>query len=110
MTHGSRFAKFSLLFGLVAIVLASAVQAIWWAFLVPIYQSPDEPAHLDYALGIHAHGGLLLAQNSSFFSLPVDAHPYTEYLRQRCCLAQVVFNPGAKMPPDYGSASFFAAL
>jgi len=83
--------------------MAAAAQAVWWVFLVPIYQSPDEPAHLDYALGIHARGTLLFAQYTTFANLPTDAHPYTEYLRTRSSLPQVAFNPGAKMPPGYGT-------
>ncbi len=107
---GSRFARTWPFLALLAIVMASTAQAVWWVFLVPIYQSPDEPAHLDYALGIHANKGLLLAQNTTFQRLPTDAHPYTEYLRVRSGLVQVAFNPGAKMPPGYGTPEFFEAL
>lgn len=98
------------LFALLAIVSASAAQAVWWVFLVPIYQSPDEPAHLDYALGIHANHGLIFAQYTSFGQLPTDAHPYTEYLRKRTGLPEVAFNPGAKMPFGYGTPAFFESL
>jgi hypothetical protein len=110
MALGSRQAKAWPLLALAAIVIASAAQAVWWVFLVPIYQSPDEPAHLDYALAIHAHGGLIFAQNATFKSLPADAHTYTGYLRARSNLQHVAFNPGAKMPPEYGTPEFFEAL
>jgi hypothetical protein len=95
---------------LLAIVAASAAQAVWWVFLVPIYQSPDEPAHLDYALALHAHRGLLLARHAKFTQLPTDAHSYTPYLRERAAQGQVTFNYGAKMPPDYGTSAYFEAL
>lgn len=93
-----------------AVIAASAAQAVWWVFLVPIYESPDEPAHLDYALGIHANKGLLIARHTTFKDLPVDAHPYTPYLRKRSGVDQIAFNSHAKVPLDYGKPGYFAAL
>src|SRR5262249_58979835 len=51
----TRRRAFGLLLGL---VLAAAGLCLRWVFIVPIYQSPDEPAHLDYALAIYHNGGL----------------------------------------------------
>lgn len=95
---------------LAAVIAVAAVQATLWVFLVPIYQSPDEPAHLDYALALRAHGGLILARHTKFKELPVDAHPYTQHLRNRSGLNAIAFNPSSKVSPDYGTPEFFAAL
>jgi 4-amino-4-deoxy-L-arabinose transferase-like glycosyltransferase len=91
-------------------VLLSAAQALRWVFLVPIYQAPDEPVHLDYALAIRAHGGPFRLQNTSLEQLPRHAHPYTDYLVERTCAATIRFNPPAKVPPEYGTKAFYAAL
>jgi|GEM_PF-6893956 len=40
------------LFGSALILLAGALSA-FWAFAVPIFQGPDEPAHFDYAISIY---------------------------------------------------------
>ena len=34
--------------GLALILAAATLRSLHWVFLVPIYQSPDEPAHLAY--------------------------------------------------------------
>jgi hypothetical protein len=93
-----------------AVVLAAAGQTLLWVFLVPIYQAPDEPEHLDYALAINARRGLFLAQNTTFRDLPGAVHPYTFYLGRRARTAEVAFNPSAKMPAGYGTRAFYAAL
>src|SRR5262249_14985163 len=35
---------------------------------------------------------------------------FTAYLHRRTAMEQVAFHPGARMPPGYGSAAFFADL
>jgi hypothetical protein len=106
----SRFHSLGIGIALTAIIALSAAQAAWWAFLVPIYQSPDEPAHLDYALTIHANKSLLYARNTDFKRLPPHAHPYTDYLLDKSGGRGVMFHPGVKMPADYGTPEFFAAI
>ena len=110
MTDGSFASARSAAFGLAGIVAAACGVSLIWVFTVPIYQSPDEPAHLDYALAIYAHGGPFLAQNTLFERLPPAVHPYTAYLQERTCAYEISFSPGAKMAPGYGTAEFFAAL
>ncbi len=97
-------------FALAAIVAAACGVSLIWVFTVPIYQSPDEPAHLDYALAIYDHGGPFLAQNTSFERLPPAVHPYTAYLQERTRAFEISFSPGAKVEPGYGTAKYFAAL
>jgi 4-amino-4-deoxy-L-arabinose transferase-like glycosyltransferase len=104
---------------LAAIVLGAAALAVRWVFLVPIYQSPDEPLHLDYALCLHAHGGLFRAadspaprrNNSGENVFTHDyLHPYTNYLMERSGAGPIVFNVPAKVAPDYGTDTFFERL
>jgi hypothetical protein len=96
------------------IVLGAAAVALRWVFLVPIFQSPDEPHHLDYALEVHRHGGLF--RGSGAPKAPPGAvaegavHPYTNYLAKRTNTRETVFNPPCKMPPEYGSQAFYSAL
>jgi hypothetical protein len=96
--------------GLAAIVAAACGVSLIWVFTVPIYQSPDEPAHLDYALTIYSHGCPFLAQNTSFDRLPPVVHPFTAYLQRRTAAFEISFSPGAKVEPGYGTADYFAAL
>lgn len=95
---------------LVLIVLASTALALTWVFRVPIYQNPDEPMNLDYALAINRHHGLFVVHGASFETLPVSVHPYTDYLAARTETNRVAFRPDAKMPPDYGTAGYFDAI
>ena len=96
--------------GLAGIVAAACGVSLIWVFVVPIYQSPDESAHFDYALAIYAHGRPFLAQHTSFERLPETAHPYTAYLEKRTRALEISFSPGAKVEPGYGTAKYFAAL
>ena len=95
---------------LAVVILSAAALALVWVFLVPIYQAPDEPMNLDYALAINAHGGLFRPASASFDSLPSSVHPHTAYLEQRCRTGAVAFHPTVKMPPEYGTWSGFVAL
>lgn len=104
-------------------VAASAAVSLVWVFLVPIYQGPDEPVHLDYALCLYENGGLFRANDVAVARRIMEApryrgypyifyllHPYSLYLVDRTELATVHFNAAAKMPPGYGTADYFAAL
>lgn len=99
---------------LVVVLGCAACQALAWVFLVPIYQSPDEPAHLDYALCICERGGLVRPEEVP--AVPYDngwltcGHPYTRYLLDWADTRTVAFNAVVKVPPEYGSRAYFAAL
>lgn len=108
---------------LAGVIAASAAVSLAWVFLVPIYQSPDEPVHLDYALCLYEHGGLFRANDVAAAQRVMEAprfrgrpyifyllHPYSLYLADRTELATVHFNAAARMPPGYGTAAYFAEL
>ena len=94
-----------------AVTAGAALLALRWAFLVPLYQAPDEPEHLDYALCLMERGGLFHAEpprpgeRAGWF-----VHPWTFYLIQRTHLLDVAFHPEHRMPPDYGTTAFFDAV
>lgn len=101
------------------IVLGSSGLAALWAFTVPVFQAPDEPLHLDYALAIQQHGGLFHPQaleparnNNGYENIFTHdyVHPYTRYLLERTSAGTIAFNPAAKVAPDYGSPEFMRAL
>src|SRR5437879_4920364 len=65
--------------GLAVVVAAAAGLALVWVFLVPIYQAPDEPQHLDYALAINTHRGLFQVHGKKYYDFPGVVHPYSVY-------------------------------
>src|SRR4051812_20153594 len=93
-----------------AVVLSAAGLALYWVFLVPIYQAPDEPMNLDYALAIHAHRGLFCVHYTTYEALPTSVHPHTPYLVDCCRSGAVAFRPEARMPADYGTWEWFARV
>jgi hypothetical protein len=110
MTGRSWWEKRRVAFGLGAIVLGAAALALAWVFLVPIYQSPDEHQHLDYALCIRDRGGLFTAEAVPPGIPCYIIHPESLYLISRVDLNTVAFNPDAKVAPDYGTRDFFRAI
>ena len=100
---------------LAGIVLGSGLISLKWVFLVPVYQAPDEPVHLDYALCLMEHGTLFRASDVSAIRIERQfnfylLHPYTHFLMDRCECASITFNDAAKVPPGYGTPEFFQAL
>jgi hypothetical protein len=106
-----------------AIVLGAVGLSLRWVFLVPIYQSPDEPQHLDYALCLLEHGGLYQARDLSAVERdPALVNPYgvpylcyflhshTRYLADRSEHFAICQNHVVKVPPQYGTRGFFANL
>src|SRR5262245_18537831 len=82
------------------IAAGAAALSLTWVYLVPIYQSPDEPVHLDYALCLLEHGGLFRASDVSAIRTNRDynfylLHPYSHYLLDRCECATVTYNDQA---------------
>jgi len=44
-------------------VLGACLVALYWVFLVPIYQSPDEIVLIDYIFSVHQAGHLFTARD-----------------------------------------------
>ena len=109
MTTSGWWRKAAPLFLLALIVAGSTGLTLRWAFLVPIFQSPDEPMHLDYALCLMDHGWLFRAVPSPQKAEPI-IHPWTNYLVERAYTGAVAFHPENPMPADYGTPAYFEAL
>src|SRR5438105_480393 len=96
--------------GLATVIVATTGLALVWVFLVPIFQSPDELHHFDYALAINAHRGLFQARNAKYTDFKNLIHPYTYHLVERAHTNRVAFHPEQKVPPDYGTRAFYRAI
>ena len=92
------------------VVLAAMELAGVWVFLVPIFQGPDEPCHLDYAFCLKDHR-----------RLPAPSRTDPARCRTRRSTPTPRTSPAAPARPDhlpprgqglaeYGTAAFFAAI
>jgi Predicted membrane protein (DUF2142) len=99
-------------FVLSLVVAGACLLATYWVFLVPIFEQPDEPQHLDYALSIYSAGGLLNARDRPTLHTGESdvAHPDLQYLIGQTSFDLVHHHPGARMPPTYGTAAYFNTL
>jgi dolichyl-phosphate-mannose-protein mannosyltransferase len=101
---------------LTLIVIVASLRALQWVSLVPIYQSPDEPAHLDYAFWLAHHGDLLHLQRDGAIPPPAVyngayvVHPYSRYLLERTRAKEVWFHAERKVTPNYGTQTYFQEL
>jgi 4-amino-4-deoxy-L-arabinose transferase-like glycosyltransferase len=96
---------------LAAIVVGASALSLYWAFLVPIYQAPDEPQHLDYVLSIYgAHGLLNLRERPTEASYFAFASPAADYLVRRTGFLNVIWQSSIGMAPDYGRETYYANL
>lgn len=91
-----------------AIVIACAgALSVLWAFVIPIFQSPDEPAHFDYAMSIvDAHRLVRRGDGAS----SVIVSPQTAYLLRVSDFARIAGHSPMHVAPGYGSAAYFHAL
>jgi Predicted membrane protein (DUF2142) len=99
-------------FALSLVVVGACLLATYWAFLVPIFEQPDEPQHFDYALSIYSAGGLLNARDRPTLHTGESdvAHPDLQYLVGQTSFDLVHHHPGTRMPPTYGTTAYFNAL
>jgi 4-amino-4-deoxy-L-arabinose transferase-like glycosyltransferase len=104
---------------LILIIIAAASLSMYWVFLVPIFQSPDEPAHIDYALNIFSARRLIDVRESTFpwnvsalsvERLPIVWHRYTWYMMGVSESDRIAFHPRQKAPANYGTKGFFDDL
>ena len=91
---------------LAAILLAGALSTAW-AFLVPIFQAPDEPAHFDYAISIYnAHRLVRVSDGRPDWIVS----PYTKYLMRATDFERVAWHSSMRAPAGYGSRAYFAGI
>jgi hypothetical protein len=80
--------------------------ALYWVWLVPIFMSPDEFDHFDYALCLNERRGLLPADADAHISYGWR-HPYTFHLIESTDALDMILHPGARVPLEYGSRECF---
>jgi len=91
---------------LAVILLAGGLSAAW-AFIVPIFQAPDEPAHFDYAMSIYgAHRLIRLSDGSPAWIVS----PYTKYLLRASDFNRIAWHSSMRAPAGYGSPAYFARV
>lgn len=84
------------------IVVATAL-ALVWALRVPLFQEPDELAHIDYALELHAVGKPFEVPSAT----PVRVYsPALRYLQTATFFRANRYNPWGKLPRNYGTRDF----
>ncbi|MGB6414924.1 MAG: hypothetical protein WBF19_16410 [Candidatus Cybelea sp.] len=91
---------------LVAILIAGALSA-FWAFYVPIFQAPDEPAHFDYAMSIYQAKRLVRLTDGRPGWL---VSPYTNYLLRASDFDRIAWHSSMRAPSGYGTRAYFAAI
>lgn len=96
-----RYAALACAFSAVAALLVA------WAFIVPIFQSPDEPVHTDYAFSILTAGHLIHARDGAGTRV---ANDFTTYLIDSTDFYRIAFHGSMRVPPNYGSREYFSAL
>ncbi len=90
-----------------ALVLAGVAAALGllWVGVVPMFESPDEPAHFDYAYALASAGTLLRAQDGrpAFDPRVAAAMADSDFKR-------IAFNVDETVPPGYGTPAFAARV
>ena len=86
----------------VVLTLCFAALACIWANLVPAFQSPDEPAHFDYAYSLATAGTLLRAADG-----PAGFDPRVRILMRDADLNRMTFHANERVPKFYGTDAFF---
>lgn len=94
-------------FGAAAAIACAAALSVAWAFLVPIFQSLDEPAHFDYATSIvEAHRLVRRADGAS----ATIVSSQTSYLLRASDFARIAGHSPMHVAPAYGTPAYFHAL
>jgi hypothetical protein len=90
-----------------AFILLSGALSAFWAFVVPIFQAGDEPAHFDYAISIYSAGRLIRVRDGVADWI---ASPYTRYLMRAADLDRIMWRSSERVPSGYGSRAYFARV
>jgi len=106
---------------LTGVIIGAASLSAYWVFLVPIFESPDEVVHFDYALNLYSAGRLISAREPFHaWNTPIPplnpnpktsvVHVYTSYLIDASDLKTIRFNPTKRVVSDYGTSAFYNDL
>ncbi len=92
---------------LFVVLLLSLALAMKWAFVVPIFQNPDEGTHADYAFSLMDTRRLLPVAPDPNLRF-VD--PLTSYIQTAVSSPAIAFHPGEIVEPAYGTPEMFRAI
>jgi 4-amino-4-deoxy-L-arabinose transferase-like glycosyltransferase len=98
---------------LALIIGGAASLSLYWVFLVPMFQSPDEPTHLDYAFNIYSARRIISTREPKRrwnAGPPEPWHFYTLYLQRATNAKAIVLHSEVKVPPGYGTSDFYDRL
>jgi len=92
---------------LTGVICAAVALALFWVFLVPIFQSPDEGTHYDYATALATAHHPLRASEGVSQGL---ADPDVMYLTVATETSRIAFHGEALVPPGYGTNAYYQML
>ncbi|GAC1445230.1 MAG: hypothetical protein NVSMB52_05800 [Chloroflexota bacterium] len=92
------------------IILMGGLLALYWVFLVPILEAPDEQSHVDYVFSIYSSGGLLNARQAPLSPPSYLSHPWTDHLATSTFVNSVALQTLVRMPLSYGTARYYADI
>ena len=97
---------------LAAIILGATTLALYWVFLVPILQAPDEANHLNYAFNLYSAGRLISTREPlhKWNDNLVGGHVWVEYLYRATNVDGIKFRLAAKVPEAYGTDQYYEML
>jgi Predicted membrane protein (DUF2142) len=90
-----------------AICTIAIALAAGWALVLPIFLSPDEDSHYDYALTLFTAGRPMRAAENE---VGRDTHPTVAYLMRATHARQQRLDEAAQADPGYGTGAYFRAL
>ena len=106
MPRGER-AKRGTILWVASIVTIGVALGAMWALLLPIFLSPDEDSHYDYALTLFTAGRPLSPSENV---VGRDTHPVVAYLMDATHARQQRLDANVGADPGYGSAPYFRKL
>lgn len=94
-------------YGAIIVIVCAGALSTLWAFLVPIFQPLDEPAHFDYAMSIvDAHRLVRRADGAS----ATIVTPQATYLLRVSDFARIAGHSPMHVAPGYGTTGYYRAL
>ena len=89
----------------IVLTLCFVALACIWTNLVPAFQSPDEPAHFDYAYSLATAGRLMRAADG-----PAGYDPRVQIFMRNADLKRIAFHVDERVPKSYGTRAFYERI
>ncbi len=89
----------------IVLTLCFVALGCMWVNLVPAFESPDEPAHFDYAYSLASAGHLLRAADGY-----AAFDPRVAIMMRDAGLNRIAFSAGERVERSYGSPRYYAKI